>query len=57
MMMVAQYQRILETLFGFFLNPSLAKRDSKMASGSGCAPRDIPFGLTVLEYGVLAAPS
>jgi hypothetical protein len=35
MMMVAQYQRILDTLFGFLRNMSLAKTDSKIASGSG----------------------
>jgi hypothetical protein len=48
-MIVAQYQRILDTLFGFFLKASLAKTLSKIASGSGCAPRLMPFGRTVLE--------
>lgn len=57
MMILAQYHRMLETLFGCSVYSVRFMTDSKMRLGSGRAPCRTTLAATDLEYEVPAAPS
>lgn len=57
MMMAAQYQRTLETLFGCFLYSVRFITESNIRLGSGRAPRGTMLGRTERAYVHPAAPS
>lgn len=57
MTMLAQYQRMLETLLGCFLYSVRFMTESKTSPGSGRAPLRKTVVFTDLAYGLPAAPS